>query len=137
MQRHNNHAQPNDGTQRGNETRKIMRQQFIAALFTAFVAPAAADDIAPGGTLRAAYIGTNPAQATRDAATGTTRGPSFDLTVELGKRLGMGVDVRPVAGPAAVIAAVPGGEAVIGLGAGDRCERRRRTGDRPHVDSHP
>jgi polar amino acid transport system substrate-binding protein len=62
-----------------------MRQQFIAALFTAFVAPAAADDVAPGGTLRAAYIGTNPAQATRDAATGTTRGPSFDLTVELGK----------------------------------------------------
>ena len=46
-----------------------MRQQFIAALFTAFVAPAAADDVAPGGTLRAAYIGTNPAQATRDAAT--------------------------------------------------------------------
>src|SRR4029079_12133449 len=92
-----------------------MRQQFIAALFTAFVAPAAADDVAPGGTLRAAYIGTNPAQATRDAATGTTRGPSFDLTVELGKRLGMGVDVKPVAGPAAVIAAVSGGEADIGL----------------------
>src|SRR5262245_64572115 len=92
-----------------------MRQQFIAALLTAFVAPAAADDVAPGGTLRAAYIGTNPAQATRDAATGTTRGPSYDLTVELGRRLGMGIDVKPVAGPAAVIAAVSGGEADIGF----------------------
>src|SRR5262249_61157720 len=81
-----------------------MRQQFIAALLTAFVAPAAADDVAPGGTLRAVYIGTNPAQATRDAATGTTRGPSYDLTVELGKRLGIAVDMKPVAGPAAGIA---------------------------------
>lgn len=76
-----------------------MRQQFIAALLTAFVSPAAADDIAPGGALRAVYIGTNPAQATRDPATGVTRGPSYDLTVELAKRLGIAVDVKPVAGP--------------------------------------
>jgi polar amino acid transport system substrate-binding protein len=93
----------------------IMRQQFIAALLTVFVAPAAADDVAPGGTIRAVYIGTNPAQATRDAAAGTTRGPSYDLTVELGKRLGIAVDIKPVAGPAAVIAAVSGGEADIGF----------------------
>ena len=33
-----------------------MRQHFVAALLTAFVAPAAADDVAPGGTLRAVYI---------------------------------------------------------------------------------
>jgi polar amino acid transport system substrate-binding protein len=92
-----------------------MRQEFIAALLTAFVAPAVADDVAPGGTIRAAYIATNPAQATRDAATGTTRGPSYDLTVELGKRLGIAVDMKPVAGPAAVIAAVSGGEADIGF----------------------
>jgi polar amino acid transport system substrate-binding protein len=92
-----------------------MRQQFIAALLTAFVAPAAADDVAPGGTLRAVYIGTNPAQATRDPATGVTRGPSYDLTVELGKRLGIGIDVKPVAGPGAVIAAVSGGQADIGF----------------------
>jgi polar amino acid transport system substrate-binding protein len=92
-----------------------MRQHFVAALLTAFVAPAAADDIAPGGTLRAVYIATNPAQATRDPATGVTRGPSYDLTVELAKRLGIAVDVKPVAGPAAVMAAVSGGEADIGF----------------------
>ena len=92
-----------------------MRQHFVAALLTAFVVPAAADDVAPGGTLRAVYIATNPAQATRDAATGVTRGPSYDLTVELAKRLGIAVDVKPVAGPAAVIAAVSGGEADIGF----------------------
>src|SRR6266699_1718942 len=110
MHRHNNPRWTID-TQRGN----TMRQEFIAALLTAFVAPAVADDVAPGGTIRAVYIGTNPAQATRDAATGTTRGPSYDLTVELGKRLGIAVDVKPVAGPAAVIAAVSGGEADIGF----------------------
>jgi len=92
-----------------------MRQLIIAALLGALVAPASANDIAPGGTLRAAYIGSNPAQATRDPVTGVTRGPSYDLTVELGKRLGIPVDVKPVAGPAAVIAAVSGGEADIGF----------------------
>jgi polar amino acid transport system substrate-binding protein len=107
----NSNWERNEETQRGH----VMRQQFIAALLTAFVTPAAADDVAPGGTLRAAYIGTNPAQATRDAATGMTRGPSYDLTVELAKRLGVAVDMKPVAGPAAVIAAVSGGEADIGF----------------------
>src|SRR3977135_3396756 len=92
-----------------------MRKHAIPGFLLAVVAPAAADDVAPGGTIRAVYIGTNPAQATRDAATGTTRGPSYDLTVELGKRLGIAVDMKPVAGPAAVIAAVSGGEADIGF----------------------
>src|SRR5262245_59070550 len=40
---------------------------------------AMAGDIAPGGTLRAAYLGTNPAQAMRDPATGELRGPAYDL----------------------------------------------------------
>src|SRR5690242_21588644 len=66
MQRHNNRRQLDSGTElkksnwkRIEETQRghLMRQEFIAALFTAFVAPAAADDVAPGGTLRAAYIG--------------------------------------------------------------------------------
>lgn len=33
-------------------------------------AAAAAGDVAPGGTLRAAFLMTNPAQAVRDPATG-------------------------------------------------------------------
>jgi len=36
--------------------------------------PVMAGDIAPGGTLRAVYLGTNPAQAIRDPATGEVRG---------------------------------------------------------------
>ena len=44
---------------------------FHLVLLTAALACAAsarASDIAPGGTLRAAYLGTNPAQAMRDPA---------------------------------------------------------------------
>jgi ABC-type amino acid transport substrate-binding protein len=45
-----------------------------------------AGDVVPGDTLRAAYLGTNPAQATRDAATGEVRGPAYDLARELARR---------------------------------------------------
>jgi polar amino acid transport system substrate-binding protein len=52
---------------------------ILAALLVCS-APAAADNIAPTGTLRAVYLGTNPAQAMRDPATGEVRGPAYDLT---------------------------------------------------------
>ena len=75
----------------------------------------AANDIAPGGTLRAAYLGSNPAQAVQDRATGAIRGASADLARELGKRIGTPVEIKPVANPAAVIEAVSGGQADIGF----------------------
>jgi polar amino acid transport system substrate-binding protein len=90
----------------------------FAILMTAFGTPqaaAAAGDIAPGGTLRAAYLATNPAQAVRDPATGETRGASADLARELAKRNNMPVSLIPLANPAAVIAAVSKGEADIGF----------------------
>ena len=42
-------------------------------------ASASAGDVAPGGALRAVYLGSNPAQAMRDPATGDVRGPSLSL----------------------------------------------------------
>jgi polar amino acid transport system substrate-binding protein len=77
--------------------------------------PSFANDVAPGGTLRAVYLGSNPAQAVRDPATGTVRGVSYDLTVELGKRLGVPIDFKPLANPAAVIAAIAEPQADIGF----------------------
>jgi polar amino acid transport system substrate-binding protein len=76
---------------------------------------ATANDIAPGGTLRATYLGSNPAQAVQDRATGAIRGASADLARELGKRIGMPVEFKAVADPPAVIAAVSGGQADIGF----------------------
>ena len=88
---------------------------LCAFALPAFTLPASANDVAPGGTLRAAWLVTNTAQAVRDAATGTARGPSYDVAVELAKRNGVPLDFKSQPSPAAVIAAVAGGEADIGF----------------------
>jgi polar amino acid transport system substrate-binding protein len=75
----------------------------------------AAETLAPTGTLRAVYLAGNPAQAVQDRATGAVRGVSADLARELGKRLGVAVEIKPVANPQAVIDAVAGGSADIGF----------------------
>ena len=72
-------------------------------------------DIAPTGTLRAAYLATNPAQAIRDAHTGEVRGVSFDLARELAKQIGKPLDFKPIASPPVVIDAVRSGQADIGF----------------------
>lgn len=77
--------------------------------------PTFANDIAPGGTLRAVYLASNPAQAVQDRATGAIRGASADLARELGRRINMPVEIKPVADPKAVIDAVNGGAADIGF----------------------
>ena len=76
---------------------------------------AKANDVAPSGTLRAVYLGTNPAQAIRDPNTGEIRGTSFELARELAKRIGVPLDFKPIAGPPAVIEAVRSGQADIGF----------------------
>jgi polar amino acid transport system substrate-binding protein len=76
---------------------------------------AMAGEVAPGGTLRAAYLGTNPAQAMRDPATGEVRGVAYDLARELARRNNVPLEFKPIAGPPAVIEAVKSGEADIGF----------------------
>jgi polar amino acid transport system substrate-binding protein len=91
---------------------------FRLVLLTAALAcatSASASDIAPGDTLRAAYLGTNPAQATRDPATGEVRGPAHDLARELARRNNVPLEFRPIANPPAVIEAVKNSEADIGF----------------------
>jgi polar amino acid transport system substrate-binding protein len=88
---------------------------LIAAALVLAAGTAAANDIAPGGTLRAVYLSSNPAQAVQDRATGAIRGASADLARELGKRIGTPVAFTSVANPPAVINAVSSGEADIGF----------------------
>ena len=87
----------------------------IATLLAAVAAPATANDLAPTGTLRAAYLGTNPAQATRDPATGEVRGPSFELARALAGKSNVPLAFNPINGPPAVIEAVRSGQADIGF----------------------
>jgi polar amino acid transport system substrate-binding protein len=71
--------------------------------------------VAPTGTLRAAYLSSNPAQAIPDAATGGVRGPAIDLSRELARRLGVQVTTNGLSSPQNVIDAVQAGQADIGF----------------------
>jgi polar amino acid transport system substrate-binding protein len=74
-----------------------------------------ASALAPGGTLRAVYLASNPAQAVRDPASGEIRGASADLARELGRRFNVPVAIAPSANPQTVIDAVAKGGADIGF----------------------
>ncbi len=69
----------------------------LAALSPARAAPSTAPqtvaELAPTGKLRAAINFGNPILATRDAPTGEARGVSVDLARELGRRLGVPVEL--------------------------------------------
>src|SRR5262245_56529887 len=93
---------------------RTSRLVVIAALL-AYGTSGMAGDIAQGGTLRAIYLGTNPAQATRDPATGAVRGPAYELARELARRNNMPLEFNPIASPPAVIEAVKNGTADIGF----------------------
>jgi polar amino acid transport system substrate-binding protein len=95
----------------------VMRRLWFVVLLCSLAFPrwAFANDIAPGGTLRAVYLGSNPAQAVQDRATGAIRGASADLARELGKRINVPVELKPAASPQAVIDAVSSGAADIGF----------------------
>jgi polar amino acid transport system substrate-binding protein len=92
-----------------------MRFKAALTLMLLYTSGALASDIAPTGTLRAAYLGNNPAQAARDPATGETRGASADLARELGRRINAPVTLIPSTKPQAVIDAVSKGDADIGF----------------------
>jgi polar amino acid transport system substrate-binding protein len=87
----------------------------LLSLLTLPLDAAAQAGLAPTGTLRAAYLSGNPAQAVKDPATGMIRGTAVDLTRELGRRLGVQVLLTGVQSPQNVIDAVRNGQADIGF----------------------
>jgi polar amino acid transport system substrate-binding protein len=62
---------------------------------TSIVAPDVLKDLAPTGKLRAAINLGNTVLAQKDSATGEPRGITVDLARELGKRLGVAVELVP------------------------------------------
>jgi polar amino acid transport system substrate-binding protein len=94
-----------------------MRGLWIVALLCSWTFPplAHANDIAPSGTLRAVYLGSNPAQAVQDRSTGAIRGVAADLAHELAKRIDVLVELKPAPNPQGVIDAVSSGAADIGF----------------------
>ncbi len=96
-----------------------MMKTFAAALLlglgVAGFAEAADLNLAPTGTLRAAYLQGNPAQAVQDPATGEIRGASADIARELARQADVPVAILPVQGVQGVIDAVRTGKADIGF----------------------
>ena len=81
----------------------------MAVIWGAGTRAARAADLAPTGTLRAAFLGTNPVQARTDPKTGEVTGPIADLVRELARRLNVPFKLIPAPNAQGVIAHVQGG----------------------------
>ena len=93
----------------------------------AFVFAAAslmAADLAPTGTLRAAFLGANPVQGHVDAQTGAITGPVADIVKEMARKLGVPYTIIPASGAAGVIALLKSGKADIGFLAYDEARSK-------------
>jgi polar amino acid transport system substrate-binding protein len=84
----------------------------VALLLLALSAP---PQLAPTGTLRAAFLATNPVQARIDPQSGAITGPAADMARELARRLGVQVSLMPVPDAASVIDRVVTRQADIGF----------------------
>jgi len=94
-----------------------MRCALLSLIAVLLACPGKAADpvLAPSGTLRAAYIGPNVAQARLDPATGTISGVIADIARELGRRADVPVSITPLPTAAAVLDAVRSGQVDIGF----------------------
>ena len=88
---------------------------LLLSSWFACAAMAADPVLAPTGTLRAAYIVANLAQAQRDPVTGVVSGVIADITRELGRRAAVPVSITPLATASDVLQAVRSGAADIGF----------------------
>jgi polar amino acid transport system substrate-binding protein len=77
--------------------------------------PAAGDELAPTGTLRATFLAQNPVQGRVEPAIGRIIGPAFDLTEALARQRNLPFQITPAAGVRAVIESVASGAADIGF----------------------
>jgi polar amino acid transport system substrate-binding protein len=105
-----------------------MRYWSTLAAIALFVAPmnsqSPAAVLAPTGTLRAVFLGSNPVHGRVDAKTGMATGPVPDLVAELARTLNVKGTTLPAPDAAGVIAALKNGTADIGFLAYDETRAR-------------
>jgi polar amino acid transport system substrate-binding protein len=80
--------------------------------------------LAPTGTLRAVFLGSNPVHGRVDPKTGVPTGPVPDLVAELARTLNVMATILPAPDAAGVIAALKNGTADIGFLAYDETRAR-------------
>lgn len=105
-------------------TRALALFVFTYAFAMTVSSQSASSTMAPSGTLRAVFLGTNPVHGRTDPQTGTPAGPVPDLVKEFARTLGVPYTVVPAPDAAGVIAALKGGSADIGFLAYDATRAR-------------
>jgi polar amino acid transport system substrate-binding protein len=102
--------------------------------------PAAAQSpsatLAPTGTLRAVFLGSNPVHGRVDPKTGATSGTVPDLVKEMARQIAVPFAVVPAPDAAGVIAALKNGTADIGFLAYDETRAREVDFGAPFVVMH-
>ena len=104
---------------------RIATASLLASLLSVPVAaqsPVAA--LAPTGTLRAVFLGSNPVHGRVDPQTGAVSGPVPDLVKELARRLAVPFAILPAPDAAGVIGALKNRTADIGFLAYDETRAR-------------
>ena len=104
--------------------RRFLPTLLAVLMSAALMRAAQAPNLAPTGTLRAAFLATNPVHARTDAKTGEITGAVPDLVRELARRIQKPFVLVPAANAAAVIAHLQAGTADVGFLAYDE-ERAR------------
>jgi polar amino acid transport system substrate-binding protein len=92
-----------------------MQRVITFVLASPISGPLMAADLAPTGTLRAAFLRTNPVQGRIDPQTKSVTGPIADLVQELARRLGIPYAIIPAADAREVIDLLNAHSADIGF----------------------
>ena len=92
--------------------------------------------LAPTGTLRAVFLGSNPVHGRMDPQTGVATGPVPDLVQELARTLNVKSMILPAPDAAGVIAALKNGTADIGFLAYDETRAREVEFGAPFIVMH-
>lgn len=92
-----------------------MRHLLVTGILANLALLCHAADLAPTGTLRASFLGSNPIQGRVDAKTGAITGPIADITRELARRLGVPYQIMPAPNPRGVLDALKNHTADIGF----------------------
>src|ERR1700730_15468201 len=93
----------------------LSRLIVLTMLLSSVAATAMGQGLAPTGTLRATFLGSNPVQARVDPKNGEVSGPAADLVRELARRLNVPSSITPASGVKAVIDSVRNHTADIGF----------------------
>jgi polar amino acid transport system substrate-binding protein len=93
----------------------IRAAALTLALTLGGIALSADANLAPTGTLRAAFLANNPVHARTDATTGAVTGPVVDLVERLARQLHVPFSMVPAPNAAGVIRAINTGAADVGF----------------------